>query len=127
MGSVFQSAICSMSAGIWPSGTRRAPGMAAISNSSGSRTSSKRGGSGSFRKAASSVAEIEFISFVAGGEVAFAIDGGGATHAGGGDRLTINVIGTIARNEHAFDVGLRAFHGNNVTVLVHVDDVAEEL
>ena len=41
-----------------------------------------------------------------------------AAHARRCDRLTIDVIGTIARHEHAGNIRRRAFRADDVTILI---------
>src|ERR1041384_2972887 len=62
------------------------------------------------------------------GEEAFGVDGGHAAGAGGGDRLTVDVVGDVAAGEHARDLRLRrAGQGLDVPGLVHVEQPLEQL
>ena len=63
------------------------------------------------------------------GQPAFGLDGGLASHARGCDRLPVDVVGAIAGDEHAGDLGLylAATHRSEVTVFVDVEGLREWL
>jgi hypothetical protein len=61
------------------------------------------------------------------GQIAFGFNGGGATHAGGGNRLAIDAVGAIAGDKHSRDVSGRAVGAQNVAVFIHGEYTFEYL
>ena len=63
------------------------------------------------------------------GQPALRLDRSRTAHAGGGDRLAVDVVGAVARDVDAGDVrlNLRAVHGFEVAVLVDLERRREGL
>src|SRR5258708_3827971 len=59
-------------------------------------------------------------------EPALGVDGGHAAHAGGGDRLTIDVVHAVARGEHALHAGVGPLRHFDVARLIQGDVALEE-
>ena len=69
-----------------------------------------------------------FVEQVETGEMALGVERGHATHACGGHRLAIDVVGNVARRVHAGDVGRgRVGRGLDVAGGLHLDLVLEQL
>ena len=60
-------------------------------------------------------------------KVALGLQRSSTALTGGGNGLSIDVIGHVARCEEAFGLGERALDLRDVTVLIFIDEIAEEL
>jgi hypothetical protein len=61
------------------------------------------------------------------GKVALGLQRSSTALTCGGNGLSIDVIGHVARCEEAFGLGERTLDWHDVTVLIFIDEIAEEL
>ncbi len=60
-------------------------------------------------------------------EESFAIDGSHTAHAGGGDRLAVDLVRAVSGDEDARNIGFTAFREFEITSFIYGEDSGEKL